>query len=318
MRYLPAFCLCVIASLSIAQTRESGPWWPHPVWGPTDQTGASNWITPDKIVAAASLIKTGQVYELGHPYTNGMPTVGSRNYKLVIAGFPTMGPFESRNRSVYFNDEYVAGEIGQVGTQFDGLGHPGVGVTMDDGSEHVVFYNGHTDDEIHNPYGLSKLGVENVKPFFTRGILIDIAALLDEDIVSGDHIVSLTEVRNALANQGIDEASIAPGDALLFNFGWWQRWPEPSILSDAQPYLGDDVVAWIIERQPSMVGSDITLDGPEFAVHTELIVKHGINNLEWMTFKDLAEDQVYEFAFILTPLRLKGATGSPVRPIAIK
>ncbi len=66
---IPSFsvCLIVLSALPAAtQTRAEGPWWPHPIWGPEDQAGASNWVTPEKIVAAVSLVKTGKVYELGH------------------------------------------------------------------------------------------------------------------------------------------------------------------------------------------------------------------------------------------------------------
>jgi kynurenine formamidase len=67
-----------------------------------------------------------------------------------------------------------------------------------------------------------------------------------------------------------------------------------------------------------MVGSDLSLDGEELVVHPELILKQGIFNLEFMSFAGLAADGVREFLFIVTPIRFKGATGSPVRPIAIR
>ena len=70
-------CL-VISCSSLAQTKEKGPWWPHPIWGANDQAGGSNWITPEKILRAVSLVKTGKVYELGHLYERGMPLSGTK------------------------------------------------------------------------------------------------------------------------------------------------------------------------------------------------------------------------------------------------
>ena len=80
-------CFSVIVlsgSPALGQTREEGPWWPHPIWGPDDQAGASNWITPEKILEAISLVRTGQVYELGHVYERGMPLLGQRTFALFI------------------------------------------------------------------------------------------------------------------------------------------------------------------------------------------------------------------------------------------
>ena len=134
---------------------QDADYWPSQ-WGADDQAGASNWITPDKVMEAASLIQTGEIYELGRPYEHGMPLFGQRTYSLTIPGAPTGGPFPG---GLIFHDEFVVGEIGQVGTQFDGLGHVGY---IHNGVER--FYNGLTEDEIKGTYGLQKLGVENIKP----------------------------------------------------------------------------------------------------------------------------------------------------------
>src|SRR5688572_19332805 len=135
-----SMCLALICALSIlgtasAQTRDQGPWWPNAQWGAGDQAGASNWITPDKVLAATALVKTGRMFELGHVYERGMPLIGNRSYNLFIPSFPTAGPFGPNN--IVFNDEYVAAEIGQVGTQFDGPGHVGQKMKLADGSETI-------------------------------------------------------------------------------------------------------------------------------------------------------------------------------------
>jgi len=71
--------LCLCAGSALAQTREAGPWWPHPTWGPGDQAGASNWITPEKVLEAVRLVKTGKIYEIGQVYEKGMPMFGGRH-----------------------------------------------------------------------------------------------------------------------------------------------------------------------------------------------------------------------------------------------
>src|SRR5215475_5698004 len=104
------------ATAAFAQaTTPIGPqWWPSR-WGTGDEAGASNLMTPEKVLEAIKLVTTGKVYRLGRPYEPGMPMRGLRNYKLVIPSFPTAGPF-AKNRLI-FNEEFVTGEIGQVGTQ---------------------------------------------------------------------------------------------------------------------------------------------------------------------------------------------------------
>jgi kynurenine formamidase len=297
------------------QTREKGPWWPHPIWGANDQAGGSNWITPEKIVKALSLVKTGKVYELGHIYERGMPMVGKRSYNIFIPSFPTYEP--SGEDQIVFNDEYVTAEIGQVGTQFDGPGHVGRVMKMADGSTTEVFYNGATTSEVKSPYGLLKLGVENVKPIITKGILIDLAGYKGVNTLPERYEITMDDIRNALAKQGMKESDIEPGDALLFNLGWWRIWPDPKTTAGSPAYVNTEVIEWIIARKPCMVGSDSNLDGPEAKVHSEITMKNGIFNLELMDFSTFHSEKVYKFLFVFTPLRLKGATGSPGRPIAI-
>jgi hypothetical protein len=93
-------------------------------FGAEDQRGAAKRITPEAVVSAARLIRNGSVYQLGRVYEYGRPLPGKRHYSLTIPGLPTGQPAGS-NQMVY-NDELFRGEIGQIGTQFDGLGHLGI------------------------------------------------------------------------------------------------------------------------------------------------------------------------------------------------
>src|SRR5262249_16847258 len=100
-----------------------GPvWWPSE-WGAKDERGAANRLTPERVQSAAGLIRQGKIYQLGRLYEHGMPLPGNRHFSLTIPGSPTGGP-SGKNRMVY-HDEMFSGEIGQIGTQLDGLGHGG-------------------------------------------------------------------------------------------------------------------------------------------------------------------------------------------------
>ena len=331
----------VLASLAVllaatvpapAQTREQGPWWPHPQWGPEDQAGASNWITEEKVLRAVRLVSRGKTYELAHVYERGMPLFGDRTFALQsLAAFP---PFQGRNASTWFID-FFSGEFGQLGTQFDALGHVGQRVKMADGSVQDVFYNGFTRDELTSPNGLRQLGVEKVRPIVTCGILLDIAGAKGVPVLSSRHEVTVADVRAALARQGMEESSIKAGDAVLLNYGWARNWGNPSLYNDSRvgtgqndgsPGIGVDVARWLADRKVSLVGADsccvevIPNSDPtlEYPVHQELITRNGIYLLENLDLRALAADKVFEFLFIFSPTKFKGATGSPGGPLAIR
>jgi len=314
---LRGFCLgaAVVGVIHVApldaQTRSEGPWWPSALWGPDDQAGASNWITPEKVLEAISLVRTGQIYELGYPYEPDMPMLGTRKYASVLIPGRAAAPGGS-----VFNEEFVAGEIGQAGTQFDGLGHVGRQVEMEDGSVADVFYNGFTSAEMQSRNGLRELGVEKIRPYVTRGIMIDLAAHMGP--LPNAYRVSLAEVEATLEAQGMTSQDIRPGDAIILNLGWSNLWDEPERVArdwSDRPNVMSEVLDWLVARNPSLVGWDTAGNG---AGHSVLTNYNGIPTLEFMNLSSLSEDRVYEFAFIFTPLRLTGGTGSPGRPLAIR
>jgi kynurenine formamidase len=294
-----------------------GPkWWPSE-WGPDDQRGAANRLTPETVLAAKNLIRTGKVYQLGRAYEQDMPIPGKRHFSLTIPGRPTGGPI-GKNQIVH-NDELISGEIGQVGTQFDGLGHVGVRVGTED-----VFYNGNKLSDFGDTYGLKKLGVENAGAFFTRGVLLDVAAVRQERSLPVGYVITPEDLQKALA---LAKAEIRPGDAVLIHTGhgfWWKR--DNKKFQDGEPGIGLAAGRWLSERKVALVGSDnwavevvppVDPDRP-FEVHQWLLTRHGIYLLENLDLDALAQDRAYEFAFVFAPLRLKGATGSPGNPIAVR
>ena len=214
----------------------------------------------------------------------------------------------------------------KTGTQFDGLGHIGAEVRFDDGSADYVFYNGFTAAEMDATDGLQQLGVEHVRPIITHGVLVDVAGSKGMTRLPSSYEVTLADLRAALARQGMQEDSIGSGDAVLFNYGWSELWTQPELYNGAAPGIGLEVAAWLVAREVTVTGSDTYITevvpnpDPDLAipVHQELIMKNGIFNIENMQFSALLADDAYEFLFIAMPIRFKGATGSPLRPIAIR
>jgi kynurenine formamidase len=294
-----------------------GPkWWPSE-WGADDQRGAANRMTAKKVQEAAGLIKEGRVYQLGHLYEHGMPLFGKRHFSLTIPGSPTGGP-DGQNKMVY-HDEMFSGEIGQIGTQLDGLGHVGVRMGGDD-----YFYNGFRRSEFGKAYGLDKLGIENVGVFFTRGVLVDMAAYKGVDQMKAGDVISAEDLQEALKKEKV---RVGEGDIVLIRTGHGKLWMKHNdVFNRGEPGIGMDAGRWLCKQKITLVGSDTwatevvppeNKDRP-FEVHQELLVRNGVYNLENLDLEELANDKVYEFAFIFAPLRLKGATGSPGNPIAVR
>src|SRR5262245_11542962 len=298
------------------------PWWPSK-WGKDDEAGASNHITPAKVLDAVKLIKDGKIYKIGRVYEQGMPLFGARAFSLRIPGGPTGGPFGD-NKLVY-HDEYLSTEIGQVGTQFDGLGHIGIQLGKDGDKSEMHFYNGFTAAEISDAYGLKKLGTEKLKPLFTRGHLVDVQAVKGRMLDAGEE-VTLADVRAALQKQNMQESDIKPGDAIFFNTGWGSLWMKNNDrFNSGEPGIGMEVARWVIEKDLCLTAADTwaveVVPNPDknlaFVVHGELQTKHGILNHENLVFDDLIADRKYQFVYMFTPSPIKGATGSNGCPIAI-
>ncbi|MCY3764048.1 MAG: cyclase family protein [Gemmatimonadetes bacterium] len=311
-----AGCLVAMTPAVAEKAAEGDKWWPSE-WGPEDQRGAANRLTPRKVMEAAGLIRKGKTYQLGRVYEPGIPLFGNRHYSLTIPGSPTGGPV-GENQLIWY-DEMFSGEIGQVGTQFDGLGHIGTRKGDQD-----IFYNGFTRSEVGTAYGLEKLGIENVGVIFTRGVLVDVAKYKGLERLDVGYVISAADIEGALKKQAV---SVTEGDIVLIRTGHGKLWMvDNETYNSGQPGIGLEAARWLLEMKIVMVGADTwaveAVPGEDsegaFRVHELLIQRNGVYILENLDLDGLAADGVYEFAFVFAPLRLKGATGSPGNPFAIR
>lgn len=313
--------------------------WAPSVFGSDDQVGSLNWIGTKKVLDSLKLVKRGKVVTLGKVYQRDIPFFGNRNWKLIIPGLPTGGP--GGDNSLVYNDEYISAELGQVGTQFDGLGHIGVNT-----SKGNFFYNGNLLEEFGTPYGLNKLGVEKLGEvgYVTRGVILDVAGYRGVDrlpIPQGKSrrdlgIITVADIRGTIKKQKI--SPIKPGDVVIFHTGhgkyWGRNWDSLSeeqkeenrrMFNAGEPGPGISACRYLSQQKVAMVGSDTwgteAFPGEDskrpFDCHIEFMVKHGITIMENLEVDQLLEDEVYEFLFVFAPLKMKGATGSPANPIAI-
>jgi kynurenine formamidase len=319
----------VLLALSGSVPAEESPakWWPSE-WGAEDQLGALNRLTPAKVLEAAALIRSGSIYDMTRTYEESMPlfnlTPQHRKFTLVIPGAPTWGPMGGNQ--LVWNEDFISGHLTQDGTQFDALCHMGTRLGEPGDTNELRYYNGFSHADIGGGRGFKKLGVENVIPIFTRGVLIDVAAHKGRMYERGEE-VTLADIRGALERQGMSEAVIRPGDALFYHTGWGSLWMvDNERFNSGTPGLTVEAGNWVLEKQVVLVGTDNwaveAIPGPDpdlFAPnHQKFLVQNGIYIMENLDFGALIDAGVYEFAFVFGALPFKGATGSPGRPFAIR
>lgn len=307
------------------ETPLGSKWWPNPLWGEGDEAGSTNWYTKPEIIqrALAANGGNGKAYKLGHPYTVDMPLFGARKFSLRVPGLPTGGAFGSN--MIVWNDEFLATEVGQVGTQFDGLGHIGVQIGSAGDAAEMRWYNGFSAQDMNGAYGLQKLGTEKLHPIIARGILIDVGAIWGKDMVAGD-VIQMEHINKALAAQDMDGFLFQPGDAIVIRTGWEQHWGDPATYNNGAPGIGMEVARWIAEEVQAGVtvfdtwpGDAVPNPDPAcvFCVHTYLQTRHGIVNQENAKLSEISADKVYVFTYMYSPAPIAGATGSMGAPIAL-
>ena len=190
------------------------------------------------------------------------------------------------------------------GTHIDALCHQAANLEL---------YGGvRVDAQVQTPEGFTQLGIDTVPPLFARGVLLDCA--------DAGHAIGADALQRAAA--GLDITAV---DVILIRTGAGALWHDPEAFLAAG---GIDASGsrWCAERRPLAVGADNMAwdvpgeDDPELGSlpgHLILLVREGIYIIEALNLEELARDGVREFAFACLPLKLRGGTGSPVRPIAL-
>ena len=284
-------------------------------FGPDDQIGNVNYITPEKTLAAVKLVTKGKAYRLGIETNKNTPAYGTRAFSITVlqpnqAGGASLGPTKTT-----YNDDIINGWVG-VGSQLDGLGHAGI-----DG----LYFNCNRAADFTMPDGLKKLGIEVVPPVATRGVLLDMAGYFNTDMVKEGTAFNRAEIEGAMKRQGI--RSIEKGDVVLFYTGWQKLMGKDNKrFISVNPGLGRDGARYLASLEVSMIGADTSnfevipfeKDAGVYEVHQILLALNGIHILENVNTEELVRDRAWEFLFTLGPSRITGGVQAIVNPIAIK
>ena len=293
---------------------------PASPWGPDDQSGAANRLTQDLIMQALRMARTGRIFDLSFPVSMQAPThpVYLTPYFICLNHQPWASAQYEREVTGATNDIGWAQERIELdmhtGTHVDALGHATVAGRA---------FNNLPLLDVYGNWGLLKLGIENLPPVLTRGVLADVAGYRGKDMKPGDAI-SADELQRVLKAQQVE---VRPGDVVLVRTGWAKYWgvDNDTYMLGGCPGISLDAARWLAASGVVAVGADqasvevwpAEQPGQDFSVHIELLVKSGVYLIEQAQLEDIARERVYEFLLVCVTPKFAGATGSPVRLLAI-
>jgi len=254
-------------------------------------------------------LASAHVYDLAQPYYPGMPH--HPNHPPFLFGLNKKhGDYVAANGASSASEGLTLG--GHVGTHIDALCHFSCGGKLHGGeaAEGLQSYAS----------GLQQHTVDTIAPILRRGVLLDIAALAGAEALPADFEITPEHLKAAARAAQVD---VRPGDVVLLRTGWARFWNDAArfIFQVHGPGPGDPGARWLSSRGVFAAGSDTVafekVPDPGMPVHVHLLVESGIHIIECLNLELLAAEHRYAFLFVAAPLKIRGGTGSPIRPLAI-
>jgi len=261
----------------------------------------------------AAALSAARVYDLGQPLYDGMPASPSHpGYRAVL--HRRHGDVVREDGGSAAGDLLVMGS--HTGTHIDALAHVSA-----DGRLH----GGIDAAEAQTGGSFSSHGVETLEPLVGAGVLLDLAAAAGVDVLEGGHGIDADQLQAAERLAGL---TLRDGDVALVRTGWARHYGDSEAfvgLRSGVPGVDPSGARWLAGRGARATGSDTLAyeriprgEGHRrLPVHGILLVEYGIPIIEMLNLESLASEGIYRFGLVLAPLRLVGATGSPVRPLAL-
>jgi kynurenine formamidase len=289
-------------------------------WGEGDERGALNRVTPSSRAAIVARATATQLYDLSVDFFIGMPSfvgAGDPQYQIWMTHTPRGSVIDDANglgRAVNEYASYSGDSIlfyTHAGTHIDALNHFGY---------HGEVFNGFTADEHLGSRHWERLGADRIDPIVARGVLIDVATAHGVETLPPSYGITIDDCRQALERSGTE---LEAGDVVLVRTGQMRLWPDPRYLDDF-PGITLETAEWLAGQRVVAVGADNGSveripsgdDRNWLPAHCHLLAEAGIPLMEQLFLEELARDEVFEVCFIGAPIRFRGATGSPLRPIA--
>lgn len=291
-------------------------------WGPDDEIGTLNMMTDASRAAILTRVRGGKVYDLGTEFFVGMPSfhhLHDPRYQFWLTHTPRGTVVDNpnslgaeMNRKVSYTGDAIS-LYTHMGTHIDALNHFGLNGKI---------WNGFSADEHLGDKGWKKAGAETIPPIVARGVLIDLPRLKG-GALPRNYRVTRSDLLSALHQQRV---TVDRGDVVLIRTGQMQHFHTSDEYLHEYPGIGLDAVKWLVEDQQAMLLGADNLSFEAFPpertdnwvpVHTYLLAERGVMFIENIPLEQLAADRVYTFAFVAASLKLRGASGAPMRPLAL-
>ncbi|MGH3383603.1 MAG: cyclase family protein [Nocardioidaceae bacterium] len=291
-------------------------------FGPDDQIGMLNLLTPEDARSVLARADGGHVVDLSVDLFVGMPTWtagGEPPFQMWMSHTPRgsavddpIGVGRAHNEHVSWSADSVS-MFTHTGTHVDTLNHFGY-----DGK----IWNGYSADDHLGSQHWRVAGADVIPPMIARGVLVDVAGAQGVDVLPDSFGIGPAEIEDALVRQGTE---LRPGDVVVVRTGRGSRWPDAEGYLPREPGLTLDGARFLAESGAATIGADnIALErlpsgDPDnwMAVHTFLLAEAGVPIIEVMDLERLAAEQLYAFAFLGACLKIRGATAGPIRPLAL-
>ena len=255
-----------------------------------------------------------KVYDLGRPLEATTPVApGHPNFRMAL--LRRHGDVVRDDGSASANE--LISTSGHTGTHIDGLAHF---------SRSGRLHGDLDATEAARGGRFKSHGVDTMAPIVCHGVLLDLAAVEGSHALEAGRPITAEDCERACRHHGVE---VGPGDAVLFRTGWpvGRYQDEPAYVGWPTGVPGPDESAarWLAQRRAHVAGSDTIAfewlapgaGHSRLPVHVILLVENGIHIIEVLDLEELARDGVHEFLFVCSPLKMVGATGSPVRPLAL-
>ena len=295
-------------------------------WGPDDQIGTLNFVTPEHVVAASRLVRKGRCFALGLPLNEKLQSglFGGRwnpIHTMLATGTDAIAGNQDASPHMRYADDAINMPC-QASTQWDALAH----IFLED-----KMYNGY-DARLVDSHGAQRNGIEHTRDrMLGRGVLLDVARHKGVPALADGYAITNADLDATAQAQGVE---IKAGDFVIVRTGQQEACLERGVWGtyaggDA-PGLAFETAGWIHAKQIAAICTDTwgcevrpnETDAINQPWHAVVIPAIGITMGEIFYLKELAEDcaadKVYEFLFCAPPLHLPGGCGSPINPQAVK
>ena len=291
----------------------------HAHWGAADQLGAANRLTDASRLAALRLASTGRVFDLSHMIDAGAPFMSPNQTPFLLSIWASWRDSIRRRRKAGFRNDAGSNVeriemTAHVGTHIDALGHFSIGEKL---------YNGVSAPDAVTDWGLERLGIEHMPPLITRGVMLDVAGLDGGAHLNPGRAITPDELARAAEAAG---TAIEPGDVVLIRTGWGRYFGiDNKRYLEGEPGIDVPAARWLTSRGVVAIGCDNmaveVLPNPDHGlalpVHQHVLAEAGVHLIENLVLDELAAAHITRFCFILLAVKFRGATGSPVRPVAL-